>query len=93
MNALTLSGYIGAAGFAVCAIPQVWQVYKDKHADGMNNYFILLWVIGELGTLIYVAGTIGFLNPLFLNYASNLIWLVIILYYKYWGANVKQKIR
>jgi len=77
-------GYIGAICFALCAIPQAYMCYKDKHAHGLSMMSLMLWFWGEVFMILYTAVTIGYLNPLMLNYASSVLFLLIIIRYKLW---------
>lgn len=33
---MELAGWLGSIMLAVCAAPQAWQSYKQKHADGVQ---------------------------------------------------------
>jgi uncharacterized protein with PQ loop repeat len=78
---IELIGWIGAIAFATCAIPQAWQSYKTKSSDGVSWLFLILWLLGEVLTIIYVCLTTMDLILLF-NYLFNLTALLIIMYYK-----------
>lgn len=75
-------GWIGGIMFALCALPQVIQCFKQKHAEGVSLIFLLLWLFGEIFTLIYVLFNHGLDLPLIVNYILNIIFIVIIIYYK-----------
>jgi uncharacterized protein with PQ loop repeat len=77
---MELLGYIGSICFAICGLPQAIQSYKDKHSDGVNTAFLMLWLIGEICTLAY-AFTKD-VPPLIINYLGNLIFISVIVYYK-----------
>ncbi len=76
-----VSGWIGAACFALCGLPQAIQVVGQGHADGVNSWFIGLWFAGEIFSIFYVYFTHGLDKPLFANYTLNLVFISIILYY------------
>lgn len=76
-------GWIGSICFAICGLPLAIQCYKDKHASGVNNAFLALWFTGEVCTLIYSLHLQKY--PLILNYTGNLILLLIVIYYKFYG--------
>tara|TARA_R110000868_G_scaffold87240_1_gene244124 strand:+ start:130 stop:402 length:273 start_codon:yes stop_codon:yes gene_type:complete len=77
---MELIGYIGSICLALCAIPQAWLSYKQGHSQGISIYFLLMWTLGELFTLVYV---IPMLNaPLILNYSGNVLFLAVIWKYK-----------
>jgi len=92
---MIIIGWIGAISFSICGIPQAWMCFKNKHADGMSMYYLLLWLIGEICTIVYVVPTGNM--PLISNYIFNLVVLLIILRYKIWpksepeGTNKYQK--
>ena len=74
-------GWIGSALFALCAVPQAWQSWKQKHSDGLSWSFLLMWFFGEVLTIIYVSQKEDVL-PLLANYCFNIILLLIILWYR-----------
>jgi len=76
-----ICGWIGAACFALCGLPQAIQVMNQGHAAGVNPAFVSLWFCGEIFSMIYVYHTHGLDKPLFFNYALNLAFISIILYY------------
>ena len=77
---IELSGMIGTFLFAICSIPQALQSYKEKHSDGLNLSFILMWIGGEIFMLIYVWPKDDWI--LNINYIANLVLTFVILYYK-----------
>jgi len=77
---MELIGWIGAVLFAVCGLPQAWQSIKDGHSKGLNWFFLLAWAGGEILTIVYVFPKADL--PLLSNYFVNMIFLVIMLYYK-----------
>jgi uncharacterized protein with PQ loop repeat len=81
-----LLGWVGSICFAVCAIPQTYMVYKQGNAKGVSAYFLWLWIVGEITTILYVLGWL-FSIPLLINYTINLICLGFITKYKYFPVN------
>ena len=75
-------GWAGAIAFAFCALPQALQCLRQKHAHGVNALFLTLWITGEILTLTYVIGDIGFKWPLLVNYIMNIIFIAVIVYFK-----------
>ena len=73
-------GYIGSLAFALCALPQAFKSIGDGHSKGLSWGFLLLWLCGEVCTIVYSWGY--WLLPLLGNYVGNMIMLSIILYYK-----------
>lgn len=79
---LELIGWIGSIAFAICALPQAYQSYKDGHSNGVTWGLIVLWWIGEWCSLIYVIPMMKW--PLIANYVGNIVFVGIITYYKIW---------
>lgn len=77
---MELIGWIGSILFAICAAPQAVQCAKDGHARGLNWFFLLAWLGGEIFTIIYIWPKQDI--PLLANYLVNLIFLVVMLRYK-----------
>lgn len=75
-------GWIGSFCFAVCAIPQAWKCYQEKNGNGLSWPFILLWLVGEVFTFIYIWPKRDW--PLLFNYTVNLSALFVIIYYMLW---------
>lgn len=73
-------GWIGATCLAICAAPQAYKSFKEKHSRGISIYTLLLWLTGEICTLIYLIPKKDL--PLIANYTLNLIFIGIIFYYK-----------
>lgn len=83
INMVELVGWIGAAGFALCAIPQAYKTVKTGKADDISWLFLFLWLTGEVAMIAYLILTT--MDPIFLvNYVFNLACLLIIL-----GVKVK----
>jgi uncharacterized protein with PQ loop repeat len=80
---LELTGWIGAILFAICALPQAIQSFKDGHSRGINNLFLLFWMLGGIITLVYVLFKHGLDLPLITNYVLNIVLISVIMKYKY----------
>jgi uncharacterized protein with PQ loop repeat len=80
MTIFEILGWLGSICLAICGLPQAWQSYKDKNSEGISWGFILLWTFGEVFALAYVYDKLDL--PLLLNYATNILILGVILYYK-----------
>lgn len=74
-------GWVGAICFSICAIPQAIKSWQTKSAKDLSSAFLILWVLGEILTLIYVLPK-GHL-PLIFNYVFNLLALVVICFFKW----------
>jgi len=81
MNDFTnILAWISNAAFSIAAIPQVVKTIKDGHADGLSNYMILLWFLGEAGSAVVVWDKN---MPAFLiSYILNTLFLLVIIAYK-----------
>jgi len=73
-------GWFGSIMFAVCGLPQAIQCAKDGHSNGLNWFFLIAWVLGEICTIIYVIPKSDWI--LLSNYFVNLVFLGIMLRYK-----------
>lgn len=94
LTSLELLGWIGGFLFAICGVPQAWKNYKEGHADGLSWFFLILWVLGEIITLIYIVigdyQTGNWHWPLIFNYIFNILLLVIILRFKIWPTTRRE---
>ena len=75
-------GWIGAALFAICGLPQAIQCYHDGHARGLNWFFLGAWFFGEVLTIIYIWPKQDY--PLLANYFANMCFLLVMLKFKIW---------
>jgi uncharacterized protein with PQ loop repeat len=80
MSIFEILGWLGSICLAICGLPQAWQSIKDKHSHGISWGFVLLWAFGEVFALAYVYDKLDL--PLLLNYATNILILGVILYFK-----------
>ena len=80
MSIFEILGWLGSICLGICGIPQAWQSIKDKHSHGISWGFVLLWAFGEIFALAYVYDKLDL--PLLLNYATNILILGVILYFK-----------
>jgi hypothetical protein len=80
-------GWIGGLLLAVCAIPQAILSYKKGNAEGVSVIMLLLWLLGEICTLIYVSPKKDW--PLIINYSANIVCIGIICWYKFFPRNEK----
>lgn len=79
MTFIEMVGWVGNIPLALCAIPQAHQSYTNGHSRGINTKTLYLWFLGEFWCLIYVLYLLD--APLILNYATNFLALLVILYY------------
>lgn len=73
-------GWLGSILLAFCGLPQAIESYKTKSSAGLTWGFLLMWFIGEIFTIIYIIPKWHW--PLIFNYTANIIFLIIIIYYK-----------
>jgi uncharacterized protein with PQ loop repeat len=73
-------GWIGSILLAFCGLPQAIESYKTKCSDGLTWGFLFMWLSGEILTFLYVLPKLDL--PLIFNYSANIIFLIIIVYYK-----------
>ena len=73
-------GWIGSILLAFCGLPQAIESYKTKSSAGLTWGFISMWFVGELCTFAYIIPKMDL--PLLFNYSANIIFLIIIIYYK-----------
>jgi uncharacterized protein with PQ loop repeat len=74
--------WVGSVMLAVCAAPQAFKTYHEKHAESLSIWFLGLCGGGEILLLIYTV----FLRDwaLVFNYGVNLVLILIIARYKFW---------
>lgn len=80
---LELTGWLGAALFALCGLPQAWKTFRTGKADDISWAFLGMWGGGEVLTTVYVVGRTQWTQlPLLVNYALNTAVVVYLLYAK-----------
>jgi uncharacterized protein with PQ loop repeat len=77
---LNYIGWLGGIFLALCGLPQAIMSYRQGHSKGISLWFLVLWTLGEVFTLIYIIPTLD--GPLLFNYISNLLFLVVIWKFK-----------
>jgi uncharacterized protein with PQ loop repeat len=80
LDFILLMGWIGSLCLSICGLPQAWLSFKEKSSDGISWGFLLLWGFGELFGISYVVDKAD--APLIVNYATNILIIGVILYYK-----------
>lgn len=73
-------GWIGSILLAFCGLPQAIESYKTKSSAGLTWGFLFMWFVGELCTFAYILPKMDL--PLMFNYSANIIFLIIIIFYK-----------
>lgn len=77
---IEIIGWISAISFAICAIPQALQSFREGHSNGVNTLFLLFWMLGEVAGMVYVVMLGSY--PLIFNYLFNGVFLGVIIYFK-----------
>jgi len=78
-------GWTGNILLSLCGLPLAIQSIRQGHSKGISWWFLGMWGIGELLTLIYIAPMNSL--PLIVNYSLNTIFISIIIYYKHKGES------
>ena len=77
-----LIGWTGALLLAFCGLPQALQSIEQGHSEGVSEFFVLMWGIGEICCMVYVYKTRERMDwPLMTNYILNLTFITIIGYF------------
>lgn len=76
-----MSGWLGSVLLSLCALPEAWKAYKTKDCT-LTWLFLIMWGLGEVLTLIAIIGDAP-LGYLILNYGSNIVFISIMIYYKW----------
>lgn len=75
-----MTGWIGSACLSLCGLPLVITTIREGHCRGVDTYFILLWFLGEVLSLIYSLDKD--VLPLLFNYGFNIVFITIVIFYK-----------
>lgn len=79
-------GWLGAALFATCAVPQVIKTWKTKKTEDLSWLFLFFWLFGEILTLTYMIIDDILIKvthfPLYVNYTFNIILVLYLVYAK-----------
>ena len=77
---------MGAAFFAICALPQVIKAVKTKSTKDISYFYIYFSIFGNIFSAIYIFYTNysnGFWQyPQYFNYSIALSLIIILLYVK-----------
>lgn len=76
-------GWVSSILFAFCGLPQAIMSYKQGHSRGIASLMLWMWFIGEVLAIVYVLGKIGIDKPLLFNYTVNILFLIVVIRYKY----------
>lgn len=81
---MELIGWLGSLFLSICGIPMAVKSWRDKHSDGVSHLFLWFWFLGEVLLLIYVLPKLDY--PLIMNFAVNIISVLVIIRYKYYAS-------
>jgi len=76
-------GWFGSLLLAFCGLPQAIVAIRKGNAEGIDTLFLLSWFLGEVFTLTYIFYS-TFRWPLIFNYTANIVFILIIFYFKYY---------
>lgn len=83
---LELIGWFGGISLSLSALPQAVHTFKTKTTKGLSMSFIMLWLVGELFTIVYLVihdfETQDYQLPLYLNYGLNLFIALYLAWFK-----------
>lgn len=76
---MNIIGWIGGILLGLCALPEAIHTVEKGQNDS-SWLFLLMWILGEICLLIYVAPKKEW--PLIFNYIFNILLISILIYYK-----------
>ena len=79
---LELIGWLGNLLLALCALPAAILAIKRGNCDHIGVSLMIPWTAGEVFALYYALQFESV--PLNMNYVANLVFLVVLWYYKIW---------
>lgn len=79
MTPIQYIGWVASVCFAVSGLPAAVDAIINKECT-MPLGTLMLWTVGEICALIYVIPKRD--KPLIVNYLANLVFLIIMWYYK-----------
>lgn len=88
---LQISGWIGSFAYAVSAMPQAYTSIKQGHSDGINPWFMILWIVGAIGSFIFISPRLTENLPLLLNFGCGGLSASIVLFYCYHHRKPKRR--
>lgn len=87
---IEMFGWLGGMLLAFCGLPEAIKTVWNRRCD-VSFSFLIMWLFGEVLSLVYVA----FKNeqvdllPLLLNYGINIVFILVMLYFKWRPGNGK----
>lgn len=86
-------GYIGSILLAICGIPEAIRAFINKRCE-IGWLMLISWFLGEVLFLTYLLSKF-FAWQSIINYGTNILAILVLLYYKYKGAknDRREKVR
>ena len=81
-------GWLSTLCFSLCALPQVYKSIRDQHSNGISWGLLILWFLGECFATVYVFPKKDL--PLLVNYFFNMLFIAVIIRYKFKGIKNDQ---
>lgn len=81
-------GWVGSFLLAFCGLPSAYQAWKHKKST-VPWGLLIPWYLGEILVLIPIVFQIKSWYLIF-NYAANVLFISIIIYYKNKGKKVSE---
>jgi len=86
---IELIGWTSQILFMISAAPQAIKCWQQGHAHGLSHGMLWLWFTGEILALVY--GLLAVLPlPIIINYCVNGIFMLIIMYFRYFPSTTKE---
>jgi hypothetical protein len=79
---MTILATIGSLLLALCGLPEAIKALVEQRCT-LGWPMLLMWFIGEIFLIIFAVQTAQYV--LLLNYVANVVFLVVMIYYKIWG--------
>jgi hypothetical protein len=73
--------WIGSVALAVCGAPLALSAWREGHAQGVDGWMVVFWLVGEAMLLPYLVIQAG-VGPAVADAAVNLVFASIVAYYK-----------
>jgi uncharacterized protein with PQ loop repeat len=83
-------GWLGSILFAFCAAPQCIMSIRQGHSNGVSSLLLIMWGTGEILSIAYVLLKHGIDLPLLFNYLMNIIFVSVIMFYKFLPRKINE---
>jgi hypothetical protein len=77
-------GWAGMLMLGLCALPLLLATLRDGHANGIDPFFLALWLGGEVTMLCHVLLS-GTTKPILANYIANTFMVSVIGMYRWFS--------